>query len=175
VMQVDATLKKHRLAPASLQLEITESMAAQDDGVMRRLQALKALGVKIALDDFGTGYSSLSCLHQMPIDTLKIDRSFVQDLEHSSYHRTLVEATVRVAHSLRIASVAEGVETPGQLAVVSALDCDAVQGYLFSRPLDAMQIGNWLAHWQDRVAESLADPVTVPGLEFELQQRRLLN
>jgi diguanylate cyclase (GGDEF)-like protein/PAS domain S-box-containing protein len=176
VQQVDATLKRHKMPASCLQIEITESMAAQEEAVMRRLQALKAMGVKLALDDFGTGYSSLSCLHQMPIDTVKIDRGFIHDLDHSTYHRTLVEATVRVAHTLRIACVAEGVETPAQLSVLAAMDCDAVQGYLFSRPLDVAQIGNWLAHWQDRVAESLSDPVTVPGLEFESPpRRRLLN
>jgi EAL domain-containing protein (putative c-di-GMP-specific phosphodiesterase class I) len=175
VQQVEATLRRHGMAARALQLEITETIAAQDDAVMRRLQALKALGLKLALDDFGTGYSSLSCLHQLPIDTVKIDRSFVSDLEHSSYHRTLVEATVRVARALGIASVAEGVQTQGQLSVLAALGCDAVQGHLLSRSLDAAQIASWLTHWQDRVAESLADPVTVPGLALDAEGRGWLN
>jgi predicted signal transduction protein with EAL and GGDEF domain len=175
VPQVGAVLKRHGLAAQALQLEITESMAAQDDAVLRRLHALKALGCRLALDDFGTGYSSLSCLHQLPIDVVKIDRSFVADIEHSSYHRTLVEATVRVAHALRISTVAEGVQTQAQLALASSLGCDAAQGHLLSRALDAHQIASWLAHWQGHVAESMSDPVTVPGLPLDDAWRSRLN
>jgi hypothetical protein len=100
---------------ASLQLEVTESLAAQDEQVQLRLHELKALGIKLALDDFGTGYSSLSSLHLLPVDTVKIDRSFVCKADTSHHHRVLIEATVKVAQSLGMNTVAEGIETPAQL------------------------------------------------------------
>ena len=128
-----------------LQLEVTESLAAQDVAVQRRLHDLKVLGVTLALDDFGTGYSSLSSLHLLPVDTVKIDRSFVSLVDQSLHHRVLVEATVRVARSLGMNTVAEGVETEMQAAVIRDLGCDKGQGYLFSRPLPASEVSAWLA------------------------------
>jgi EAL domain-containing protein (putative c-di-GMP-specific phosphodiesterase class I) len=99
----------------SLQLEVTESLAAQDQQVQQRLHELKALGITLALDDFGTGYSSLSSLHLLPVDTVKIDRSFVCQADTSHHHRVLIEATVKVAQSLGMNTVAEGIETgPGR-------------------------------------------------------------
>ncbi len=124
------------MAPERLQLEITESLAAQDDGVQAQLQSLRALGVTLALDDFGTGYSSLSSLHLLPIDTVKIDRSFVTLAESSAHHRVLIEATIKVARSLGMGTVAEGIETDGQAAIVRDLGCDKAQGYRYGRPLD---------------------------------------
>jgi EAL domain-containing protein (putative c-di-GMP-specific phosphodiesterase class I) len=150
--RVQETLARYQMAPGHLQLEVTESMAAQDDDVLRRLRALRGLGVRIALDDFGTGYSSLSCLHLLPISTVKIDRSFTADLDRSAYHRTLVEATVRVAQALGISCVAEGLETSSQLTLVRKMGCDAVQGYLISRSLDSRQLANWLVNWQHHVS-----------------------
>ena len=101
-------------------------------------------GLTLALDDFGTGYSSLSNLHQFPVDTVKIDRSFVSQADVSHHHRVLVQATVMVANSLGMSTVAEGIETPAQAAVVRELGCDKGQGYLFSRPLPAGELGAWL-------------------------------
>jgi EAL domain-containing protein (putative c-di-GMP-specific phosphodiesterase class I) len=141
------------MAPAELQLEITESLAAQDEAVVGTLRALRELGVILALDDFGTGYSSLACLHQMPIDTVKIDRSFVADAENSSYHRVVIEATLRVARTLGMASVAEGIETDGQAALMLALGCQLGQGYRFSRPLDAPALTRWLHAGQPPAAD----------------------
>ena len=142
--QVAAALAASGLAPACLQLEVTESMAAQDQDLQSRLHALKALGLSLALDDFGTGYSSLSSLHQLPIDVVKIDRSFVCQAETSAHHRVLIEATVRVARSLGMRTVAEGIETAGQAAVLAALQCDKGQGYLYARPLAADDATAWL-------------------------------
>ena len=133
------------MEPAWLQLEITESLAAQDEPVQGTLRELKALGVKLALDDFGTGYSSLACLHQMPVDTVKVDRSFVIHAQTGEYHRVLIEATVRVAHTLGMTTVAEGIETEGQAALMLDLQCGRGQGYLFSRPLEARALESWLA------------------------------
>ncbi len=145
VAQVQQTLADNAMPAAALQLEVTESLAAQDPLAQARLRELKALGVKLALDDFGTGYSSLACLHQLPVDTVKIDRSFVVEAERSEYHRALIEATVRVARTLRMTTVAEGIETAEQAALITALGCDRGQGYLYCRPLEASALADWLA------------------------------
>lgn len=146
-MLVDAVaevLRSTGMPATQLQLEVTESLAAQDESVQTRLRELKALGLTLALDDFGTGYSSLASLHQLPVDVVKIDRSFVSQLETSDYHRVLVQATVQVARTLGMRTVAEGVETQGQARLLSALHCDKGQGYLFGRPLSDEQATAWL-------------------------------
>jgi diguanylate cyclase (GGDEF)-like protein/PAS domain S-box-containing protein len=140
-----------------LQLEVTESLAAQDQQVQERLHELKALGIKLALDDFGTGYSSLASLHLLPVDTVKIDRSFVSQGDTSHHHRVLIEATVMVARSLGMDTVAEGIETPEQAAVVRELKCDKGQGYLFSRPLSSSALVDWLGA---RAAEPTPDAIS---------------
>jgi len=133
------------LRTTQLELEITESVIMQDARLMvDRLQVLYALGVHFAIDDFGTGYSSLSYLKRFPIHTLKIDRSFVQDVTTDPDDAEIVRAIVVMAHSLRLKVVAEGVETAEQLALLRAMECDAVQGYYFSRALAADEIEPWL-------------------------------
>ncbi len=141
---VEQVLAASGMPPAQLQLEVTESLAAQDEAVRASLVALKALGLTLALDDFGTGYSSLASLHLLPVDTVKIDRSFVSEAVTSAHHRVLIEATVRVARSLKMSTVAEGIETAGQAAVVRELGCEKGQGYLFSKPLSAAELALWL-------------------------------
>ena len=136
------------IAPEQLQLEVTESLAAQDQGIQQRLHELKALGIKLALDDFGTGYSSLSSLHLLPVDTVKIDRSFVSQADTSHHHRVLIEATVRVAQSLGMKTVAEGIETQSQADIVRAQCCAKGQGYFYSRPLPSDDLLAWLAGHQ---------------------------
>jgi diguanylate cyclase (GGDEF)-like protein len=138
-------LARNGMRPEQLQLEVTESLAAQDQQVQQRLHELKAIGVTLALDDFGTGYSSLSSLHQLPVDTVKIDRSFVCQADTSHHHRVLIEATVKVAQSLGMSTVAEGIETEAQAAAVRAQSCAKGQGYLFSRPLTSTDLLGWLA------------------------------
>ncbi len=138
-------LAQSGMRPGQLQLEVTESLAAQDQQVQQRLHELKAIGVTLALDDFGTGYSSLSSLHQLPVDTVKIDRSFVCQADTSHHHRVLIEATVKVAQSLGMSTVAEGIETEAQAAAVRAQACAKGQGYLFSRPLAAPDLVDWLS------------------------------
>jgi diguanylate cyclase (GGDEF)-like protein len=141
---VRAVLDKNGMRPAQLQLEVTESLAAQDQQVQQRLHELKAIGITLALDDFGTGYSSLSSLHQLPVDTVKIDRSFVCQADTSQHHRVLIEATVKVAQSLGMNTVAEGIETEAQAAAVRDQQCAKGQGYLFSRPLSSGALLDWL-------------------------------
>ena len=132
------------MAATDLQLEVTESLAAQDESVLARLHEIKALGALVALDDFGTGYSSLACLHQLPVDVVKIDRSFVSQVESSRHHRVLIEATILVASSLGMGTVAEGIETEGQAKELARLGCDKGQGYLFAKPLSADEATRWL-------------------------------
>jgi len=140
---VRAVLQACGMEPAQLQLEVTESLAAQDERVQATLRELKALGVRLALDDFGTGYSSLACLHQMPVDTVKVDRSFVKHAETVEYHRVLIEATIRVARTMGMTTVAEGIETEGQAELMRTLTCDRGQGYFFSPPLEAAELETW--------------------------------
>jgi predicted signal transduction protein with EAL and GGDEF domain len=137
-------LERTGMPAASLQLEVTESLAAQDEHIQVYLHALKALGIKLALDDFGTGYSSLSSLHLLPVDTVKIDRSFVCKADTSHHHRVLIEATVKVAQSLGMNTVAEGIETAAQLDAVRAQSCAKGQGYFFSRPLTSGALAEWI-------------------------------
>ncbi|MDP3438895.1 MAG: bifunctional diguanylate cyclase/phosphodiesterase, partial [Azonexus sp.] len=124
------------LAAAQLELEITESILIEDASAAgKTLVELAALGVRLAIDDFGTGYSSLSYLRRFPINTLKIDRSFVTEMESSPDAVAIVKTIISLADNLGLEIVAEGVETAGQLALLSAFGCAKLQGYLFSRPL----------------------------------------
>ena len=102
------------------------------------------MGVRISMDDFGTGYSSLSYLRKLPAQQLKIDRSFVLDLETSGDARAVVDAVVRLAHALGLRVVAEGVETQGQRDILMAMGCDELQGYLFARPMGAQALMRWI-------------------------------
>lgn len=148
---VAAVLKSSGLRPEQLQLEITESLAAQDEAVQAELRALQALGLTLALDDFGTGYSSLSSLHQLPVSTVKIDRSFVSEAVGSAHHKVLIEATIRVARSLGMGTVAEGIETAEQAALLRELGCRKGQGYFFCKPLAHEDLVAWLqsrAPWE---------------------------
>jgi diguanylate cyclase (GGDEF)-like protein/PAS domain S-box-containing protein len=138
---ISRILSSTGLDPRSLELEMTESLliqnAEENIAVLRRLGDE---GVRIAVDDFGKGYSSLSYLRQLPIDALKIDRSFVRDIERDSEDVAIIRAIVAMAHSLGLQVTAEGVETRGQLDALARLGCDEYQGYLFSRPLPAVEI-----------------------------------
>ncbi|HZI19842.1 MAG TPA: EAL domain-containing protein [Pyrinomonadaceae bacterium] len=136
--QVGAALHEAGLPAGSLKLEITESMVMENvETAIAVLGQLRALGVELSIDDFGTGYSSLSYLHRFPINTLKIDRSFVTRMTDNTENAEIVRTIVTLARSLEMDVVAEGVETVAQLRQLRALDCDFGQGYLFSRPVAA--------------------------------------
>jgi diguanylate cyclase (GGDEF)-like protein len=137
-------LKKHGLDPALLSFEVTESVAMEDTGhTLRVFEQLSEIGIQLSIDDFGTGYSSLSYLRQLDADQLKIDQSFVRDLEHSADARAIVQAVVSLAHALGLTVVAEGVETEGQRDILAGLDCDELQGYFYARPMPAADLAQW--------------------------------
>ena len=133
---VASTAARHAVPPHCLELEITESLLmSANDEVDQALRALKDLGIRLAIDDFGTGYSSLAYLKQFSFDVVKIDRSFVKDLETNAESRAITSAIIAMAHALRKEVVAEGVETEGQLAILRSLACDQIQGYFLAQPL----------------------------------------
>ncbi|HEX4858885.1 MAG TPA: PAS domain-containing protein [Usitatibacteraceae bacterium] len=134
--RVMALIEREGCNPKNLELEITETGMLRDpEGVGKTLSALREHGIRVAIDDFGTGYSSLSHLKRFPIDTLKIDRTFVADMERERGGAAIVAAVIALARALEIRVVAEGVESEDQLSALRALGCDAYQGYLFSRPV----------------------------------------
>jgi EAL domain-containing protein (putative c-di-GMP-specific phosphodiesterase class I) len=145
VDRIAFALSKHRVEPSQLLCEITESLAMEDlKATQRVFDGLSKIGVFLSIDDFGTGYSSLSYLRQLPARQLKIDRSFVNDLESSADARAVVDAVIKLAHALGLAVVAEGVETDGQREILRSLGCDELQGFFFARPMPADVLGEWL-------------------------------
>ncbi len=136
VKVIDEALESSGLDPQYLQLELTESVLMKNiSNTAFKLSELKKRGVSVAVDDFGTGYSSLAYLKRFHLDTLKIDQSFVRDIENDADDAAIVSAIVNMAHELKMSVVAEGVENPNQLAFLQDHDCDVVQGYYFARPL----------------------------------------
>eukprot|EP01037_Dinobryon_pediforme_P003113 gene3114-biopygen1932 len=143
--EIAAVLQETGLAPQYLEIELTESVLMHQTGqTLNTLHAVKALGVGISIDDFGTGYSSLAYLKRYPIDKLKIDRSFVTDTPGSADDVAIVTAIIQMARSLQLKTVAEGVETQGQIALLKELGCDVIQGFVVSVPMDALATGSWL-------------------------------
>jgi EAL domain-containing protein (putative c-di-GMP-specific phosphodiesterase class I) len=141
VDMVEAVLRETGLAPSTLEFEITESVLMSDASQATRiLESLKALGVRLSVDDFGTGYSSLSYLKRFPIDTVKIDRSFVDGLGQDPADSAIVAAVVGVANALKLETIAEGVETSLELGELIKLGCTYAQGYLFARPQPAGEL-----------------------------------
>jgi EAL domain-containing protein (putative c-di-GMP-specific phosphodiesterase class I) len=138
VQSVDAALKRHGLKGSDLELEITESVAMENpERAIGQLQALRNLGIQLAIDDFGTGYSSLAYLKRLPIQVLKLDRTFVRDIETDPSDAEISAATLALAHNLGLKVIGEGVETEAQRDYLIAHQCDFLQGFLFSKPLPA--------------------------------------
>jgi len=138
IERILGNLEYSKLPPEFLKLEITESALMDNtDKAADIISSLKSHKIKLGLDDFGTGYSSLSYLHRFPVDTLKIDRSFVSRMEQGTENQAIIKTIVALAQNMDFQTVAEGIETDGQLAVLKALDCRFGQGYLFSKPLTA--------------------------------------
>ena len=144
VARIQSALARHGVKASQLLCEITESVAMQDiSATQRTLDELGQLGVYLAIDDFGTGYSSLSYLRQLPARQLKIDRTFINDLEVSDDAKAVVDGVVRLAHALGLRVVAEGVETARQRDILLELNCDELQGFFFARPMSADKLLAW--------------------------------
>jgi EAL domain-containing protein (putative c-di-GMP-specific phosphodiesterase class I) len=142
------------LAPQWLELEITESLLMQDvERALQVLAGLKDIGVRIAIDDFGVGYSSLATLERFPIDTVKIDRSFIRDVDHVTAGATLTSAVIAMGKSLSLTVVAQGVETREQADYLHAHACDEFQGFYFDKPLPAGQFAGLLQAQQHTEAD----------------------
>jgi diguanylate cyclase (GGDEF)-like protein/PAS domain S-box-containing protein len=162
ITDVAQILKDTNLDPRWLELELTESSIMKDpEEAIEKLHELKLMGIKVAIDDFGTGYSSLNYLKRFPIDTLKIDKSFVSDVCKDPHDTAIVRAIINLGHALDLTVIAEGVETKEQLQYLSALECDAVQGFLFSKALSAAAFEELLVE-QRRVASAGDISPTVP-------------
>lgn len=145
IQEVKRVLDSLQLPPFSLKLEITESSLMENiNHATGLLEQLKALKIRLLIDDFGTGYSSLSYLQKLPVDTLKIDRSFVQNIEVENKDFEIAKTIINLAHSLGLAVVAEGIETSQQVEIFQQLGCDFGQGYLFSPPLNPTEVMNFL-------------------------------
>ena len=155
IQTVRDTLKRFDLDPERLKLEITESEIMENIGVAAEImKTLQAEGGRFSLDDFGTGYSSLKYLRELPIHTLKIDRSFVMDMGRDERQRQLVRAIIDLARIFRLTVVAEGVETEEMRAQLFDLKCDFGQGYLFARPMPATDLAEWLQGWNRSLGQS---------------------
>ena len=136
VDQIAEILTEMKVEPWRIRLEITETALIENTvSAAAILSKLKALGISLSLDDFGTGYSSLSYLQQFPLDVLKIDRCFINQLNRNPKNATIIKALIEIAHELKLTVVAEGVETEAELAFLSQNSCDNIQGYFFSPPL----------------------------------------
>jgi EAL domain-containing protein (putative c-di-GMP-specific phosphodiesterase class I)/GGDEF domain-containing protein len=155
VPAVRARLAKIPISPTRLELEVTESVLMDDEELFAaRVRQLKAIGVRVAIDDFGTRYTGFNVLKRIPLDSMKIDRCFIHGIDRSRDMRALCETIVAMARQLKLRTVAEGVEQPGELEVLRQIGCDAAQGYLFQRPVPAADLAEFLRSWP-RQTESL--------------------
>ncbi len=170
IKDIDDVLKESGMPARLLQLEVTESMVMQNvDRAVGVLDAIQSRGVRLAIDDFGTGYSSMSLMKQFPIDTIKIDRSFVRELESNGEDRAIANAIISMGKALGLTVVAEGVETEGQDEFLSASLCDELQGYLFSKPVPAEAFHRIFL---DRAAAPPLQPDLNPAAFAEPRSRR---
>jgi excisionase family DNA binding protein len=161
VIDIEEALGDSGLDPEALTIEITETTLMRNvEETTRRLTAIKALGVRIAIDDFGTGYSSLAHLQQFPVDALKIDRSFISQLQNNQEGETLIHTLVQLGKALSIETFAEGIEQQQELSLLQDEDCDNGQGFLFARPLDVAATEAFLRSWADENATPA--PVQAP-------------
>jgi diguanylate cyclase (GGDEF)-like protein len=175
---ISQVLRATGLEPCALELEITESSVMdRSEASLAVLEQLRALGVRVVLDDFGTGYSSLAYLRQLPLDTIKIDRSFVTDLDVQDPNVGIVRAVVSLAHGLGITVVAEGIETEEQARRLRDLGCDMGQGFAWAHPADPVRVGTFIAHRLERGdaqpdADANACTEPLPPLELAAGARR---
>lgn len=164
------------MAPSNLDIEITESVLLEDaDASVRKMQALKALGVKLSLDDFGTGFSSLNYLKRLPIDRLKIDRSFIADLAHNKGDAAIIQGIVSMAHHLNMKVIAEGIETKAQFSFLRRALCDEMQGFYRAKPMPLAQVCDFLKGHQANADPEQASPLTILLVDDEPNVLRSLR
>jgi diguanylate cyclase (GGDEF)-like protein len=165
VDDVEHALSQSGLEAGALTLEITETTLMRDaEDTVRRLTAVKSLGVRVAIDDFGTGYSSLAHLRQFPVDALKIDRSFISGLGHNVEGESLIHTLVQLGKALSIETIAEGIEQPNELSLLQEENCDGGQGFLFARPLDAGEIQAFLQKCAENATPARGGLTTSPNV-----------
>jgi EAL domain-containing protein (putative c-di-GMP-specific phosphodiesterase class I) len=153
IERIASALEESGLEAAFLELELTESLIMQDLGqAVATMTKLRELGVQLSIDDFGTGYSSLAALKTFPINRLKIDKSFIDDVASSESDRAVVKAIIALGQNLRLKVIAEGVETVEQVAFLRDNHCDEIQGYHVSRPIPASAVEEWLNSWSLAIA-----------------------
>jgi EAL domain-containing protein (putative c-di-GMP-specific phosphodiesterase class I) len=141
LQDIPALIREFALPRGFLELELTESLVMHDpEAVISTMRALRELGAQIAIDDFGTGYSSMAYLHRLPVDKLKIDRSFVTNVESDPHNAAICESILALAKSFGLLVIAEGVETQAQMDWLREHGCDTAQGYLLSRPLPFAEV-----------------------------------
>ena len=156
VDEIEAALEEFDLGPDQLTIEITETAVMQVANSLDTLQRIRRLGAHLSLDDFGTGYSSLSFLRELPVDAIKIDRSFVSGLGTDPCDASIVRGIIGMASALNLDVVAEGVESERIWEQLKALDCVIGQGYHLTRPVPAPELGEWLANYQAAMADHVA-------------------
>ena len=145
-------LEEHKLSSESISLEITESSIMDDPSrAEATLNNLAEMGIKIAIDDFGTGYSSLAYLKRLPVHKLKIDKSFVMNMENDESDRKIVKSTIDLGHNLNLEVVAEGIENMGAWQLLEGMGCDYGQGYFMGKPMPVKDFAAWLKNWNDKV------------------------
>ena len=160
----EALIEQHGIDPDRLMLEITESAIMDDPRrAQMTLERLHGMGLRLSIDDFGTGYASLAYLKALPVDELKIDRSFVQDMARDGHDAKIVSSTIELAHSLGLSVVAEGVEDVAAWRHLASLGCDEVQGHLVARPMPAGEFPGWASGWQAPVGASIDEPTATPA------------
>ncbi len=173
IESIARVLEETDLEPYLLDLELTEGSIMRDpEQAITKLHELKSMGVQISIDDFGTGYSSLNYLKRFPIDTLKIDKSFVTEINSDPEDAAIVNSIITLAHALKLNVIAEGVETEEQLEYLRALGCDEVQGFLFSKALSVDELTKLLAERRRVGAPKNCDTTKLPGLASIVEQTR---
>ena len=148
IPSVEKIIQKTDIDPSLLHMEITESMAIDQEFATKVLQQLKNIGVKIAIDDFGTGYSSLSHLKKFSFDYLKIDQSFIRDLDHNKDEQDMISIITMLAKNFNMRTIAEGVETEKHVDLLKKYECDIMQGFFYSRPLPPSEFTQWQKNWE---------------------------
>ena len=170
---VEEALARHGVSPHRLELEITESALAADSvGTLKMLAQLRELGVSISVDDFGVGYSSLGQLRRLPIDSLKIDQTFIAEIDSNQQDVAIVSAVVTMARSLGLRTVAEGAEKESHLAILERLGCDCVQGYVLARPMPAAHFADWVRNFTGGCAKAVEPAMPYTGATSTLNQAR---